>query len=641
MIDGSDLTPHGFCLLWEPGLIWLHAISDGVIALAYFSIPIALIVFVARRRDLGFNWVFVLFAVFILACGLTHVMDIATLWWPAYWAQGIIKGVTAIASLGTAVLLWPLIPKALAIPSFAAMRDANAELAAERGRLAAVLEQMPFGVIVAKAPEGNFEFINSEARHLLGTEEVAAATIADYAKFGAQHEDGRAFLPEDHALARAILRGEHVVREQQLYRFDDGSITHLEVSAAPVRDERGDVALGVIAFQDVSARVQSEEILRQSQKMEAIGQLTSGVAHDFNNLLTIIMGGVERLQWRLPPDTAERRSADIAMSGALRAAALTARLLAFSRRQPLRPEPIDANAMVTGMIELLRRTLGEHIIIDTSLAGDLWLASADLAQCESALLNLAINARDAMPAGGRLVIETMNRVLDRHDGRARATLAPGDYVVLVVKDTGTGMAPETVARAFDPFFTTKETGEGTGLGLAQVYRFVKQSNGHAEIDSALGRGTDVRLYLPRFTSAADTTPTAPKRAVPARAMTDRAILVVEDDQDVRANCLELLRELGYRVAEAPDGDRALDMLAADPGIELMLTDIGLPGARDGSALAEEVKRRHPQVKLVFTSGYSERVLLNEGRLTPGATLLMKPYKLDRLADVIAEALDQA
>jgi PAS domain S-box-containing protein len=646
MIEGNDLTPHGFCLLWEPGLIWLHTLSDAVIALAYFSIPVALIVFVLRRRDLGFSWIFVLFAVFILACGTTHLLDIATLWWPGYWVQGVVKAVTAIVSLATAVLLWPLIPRALAIPSISSLRQANASLvgeieerrraesalAAERRRLAAVLEQMPFGVVVATAPEGTFEFINSAAQQLLGTEDMRAAGVADYAKFGAEHEDGRRFEPEDYPLSRALLRGERVLREQQSYRRSDGTIVHLEVSAAPVRDDRGETALGVVAFQDVSARVQSEEMLRRSQKMEAIGQLTSGVAHDFNNLLTIIMGGVERLQRILPEGSSERRSADIAMSGALRAAALTARLLAFSRRRPTRPEPVEVNGMVIGMIEMLRRTLGERVTIETRLAPDLWRASGDEPQFESALLNLAINARDAMPSGGRLLIGTRNCRLAAEDVQMRANLAPGDYVVLTVDDTGTGMTPDTMARAFDPFFTTKETGEGTGLGLAQVYRFAKQMGGHAEIESAVGRGTSVRIYLPRFETGEALAPhRADGVALSTTAADDRTVLVVEDDEDVRSSCVEMLRELGYRVVAAADDVAALELIAADPDIHLMLIDIGLPGARDGRQLAAEAACRHPAMRFIFTSGYAAEP-------TADIELLVKPFNLERLGRAVAAVL---
>ena len=392
MFNLPDLTPHGFCLAWDPALLDLHVISDAVIALSYYSIPCALAYFVLRRRDLAFSWVFILFAIFILACGTTHVMDIWTLWHADYAVQGMIKAVTALASVLTACLLWPLIPKALLLPSPAVLRRANDRLTIE--------------------------------------------------------------------------------------------IRNTETAVTALRREQAD-------------REHTEAMLRQSQKMEAIGQLTGGIAHDFNNLLMVIQGNLEALE-REAEDTDTARYVARALRSVQQGSTLTGQLLAFSRQQPLEPVAFDLNQRVNALVDLLPGTLrpGIEVDLELDLANALWPAQADPNHLENALLNLVINARDAMPAGGTLQISTANATLDATPVEG-GVAEPGDYVRVSVTDTGTGMTKEIREMAFEPFFTTKPVGSGSGLGLSQMYGFVRQSHGHVTIDSTLGVGTTVTIYLRR------------------------------------------------------------------------------------------------------------------------------------------------
>ena len=386
---------------------------------------------------------------------------------------------------------------------------------------------------------------------------------------------------------------------------------------------------------------EAEEVLRQAQKMEAIGQMTGGVAHDMNNLLLIIQASLERLEPHVPAENqAAIKSVQMALRGVERATALTGQLLAFARRQPLDPKPVEANRLVRGMSDLLRRTLGETIEMETVLAGGLWPTFADPNQIESAILNLAVNARDAMPSGGRLTIETANAHLDEPYAAAHAEVEPGQYVSIAVSDTGSGMSKEAIAKAFEPFFTTKEPGQGTGLGLSQVHGFVKQSGGHVKIYSEPGKGTTVRIYLPRYLGAAMPVEPQPRPASIPVAEHAETVLVVEDDEDVRASGAETLRELGYRVLEAPDGAAALRLLEADPSIRLLFTDIGLPGGQDGRQLADAARRRWPALKVLFTTGYARNAVVHHGRLDPGVALIVKPYTHAALAAKIRAVLDK-
>jgi PAS domain S-box-containing protein len=387
----------------------------------------------------------------------------------------------------------------------------------------------------------------------------------------------------------------------------------------------------------------AESALRQSQKMEAIGQLTGGVAHDFNNLLQVITGNLELLRRRTAGGDGGGRDdlqplISAASRGAERAAMLTRQLLAFSRRQPLEPRPVDVNKLVTGMSDLVRRTLGESIMIETVLAGGLWRISADPNQLESAILNLAVNARDAMPDGGKLTVETANSHLDEGYAIANKDVQPGQYVMMAVTDTGTGMAAEVAAQAFEPFFTTKRIGEGTGLGLSQVYGFIKQSGGHVKIYSEPGEGTTVKLYLPRLLIPLSESerPAEPRIVTGSQSC---VVLVVEDDEDVREQTVDMLRELGYAVVEAADGPSALRLIEADRGIQVLFSDIGLPGGLNGRQLADRASRLRPDLKILYTTGYARNAIVHQGRLDPGVELIVKPFTFAALAAKLRQVIE--
>jgi PAS domain S-box-containing protein len=390
---------------------------------------------------------------------------------------------------------------------------------------------------------------------------------------------------------------------------------------------------------EVAEKLMVEAALRQAQKMEAIGQLTGGVAHDFNNLLTVIMGGIDTIRRSKPEDTARiRRAADMALIGTQRAASLTSRLLAFSRRQPLEPKPLEINTLVKEMTELLHRSLGETIELEAVVASRLWLIEADQAQLESAILNLAVNARDAMPEGGKLTIETANTALDDSYFEKDAEIIPGQYVMVSISDNGSGMSKETLTRAFEPFYTTKEVGRGTGLGLSMVYGFVKQSRGHVTLYSEQGLGTTVKLYFPRYLGKLDAVEPSAARAVP-QASGGEVILVVEDSDEVRAYSVSILTELGYLVLEASNADDALEIIKQADRLDLLFTDVVLPG-KNGRGLAEAAKAIRDKLPVLYTTGYSRNAIVHHGRLDPNTDLISKPFTFDQLAARVRDIMDR-
>jgi PAS domain S-box-containing protein len=389
--------------------------------------------------------------------------------------------------------------------------------------------------------------------------------------------------------------------------------------------------------EEVAQRSQVEGALLQAQKTEAIGQLTGGIAHDFNNMLTVVIGGLNLLKRRLAKgDTDVAKYVEGAMDGATRAAALTQRLLAFARQQPLAPQPVDANKMVSGMSELLTRTLGEQIRIEAVLAAGLWKTNADPVQLENVILNLSVNARDAMPDGGKLTIETANAFVDEDYSRA-FNVPLGQYVMICVTDTGMGMSAEVIEKAFDPFFTTKGVGKGTGLGLSQVLGFVRQSGGQVRLYSEAGHGTTVKIYLPRHYG--DAAPEAAKaKKVGQQGTPSEVILVVEDEERVRDYAVEALRELGYTVVQATGAQEALRMLEAGKEVSLLFTDIVMPDMT-GRQLADLAKKKRPGLKVLYTTGYTRNAVVHNGILDPGTNFLPKPFGVDQLADKVRNVLD--
>ena len=485
--------------------------------------------------------------------------------------------------------------------------------------------------------EGRVTNWNTGAERIKGY--AASEIIGQHFSRFYTEEDRAEGIPQ-RALATAVRTGKFEAEGWRVRK--DGTRFWANVLIDAIRDDAGELIGFAKVTRDMTERRAVEERLRQAQKMEAIGQLTGGVAHDFNNLLTVIFGNLETLQRRLPEkdDDDLRRLVEGAIRGATRAAQLTHRLLAFSRRQPLEPKPVNLNRLVAAASELLQRTLGERVAVETVLGAGLWWVQVDPSQLESALLNLAVNARDAMPEGGKLTIETANTYLDEAYAAGQDDLAPGQYVLLAVSDTGTGMSKEIIVRAFEPFFTTKAPGEGTGLGLSQVYGFIKQSGGHVKIYSEPGEGTTVKLYLPRLATAPGQGESAEIGPVAPMARRGETILVVEDDDDVRAHSVDILRELGYRVIAAPDGPSALRILESEPEIRLIFTDIGLPGGLNGRHLAEEARRRYPALRVLYTTAYARNAILHQGRLEPGVDVVLKPFTYAALAAKIREVLDR-
>jgi signal transduction histidine kinase/CheY-like chemotaxis protein len=390
----------------------------------------------------------------------------------------------------------------------------------------------------------------------------------------------------------------------------------------------------------IADRRAAEDALRQSQKMEAVGQLTGGIAHDFNNLLTGIMGSLELLSTRV----SQGRLADAeryimaAHAASRRAASLIHRLLAFSRRQTLDPKPTDVNRLVVGMEELIRRTVGPQISVDVVTAGGLWSALIDAPQLENALLNLCINARDAMPNGGRITIETANKWLDDR-GAAERDVPPGQYLSVCVTDTGTGMTPDVIAKAFDPFFTTKPMGQGTGLGLSMIYGFVRQSGGQVRIYSEVGQGTTMCLYLPRHYGSEAERAAATTHAEPSRAHAGETVMIVDDEPTVRMLVTDVLHDQGYTAIEAKDGPEALQVLQSNTRVDLLITDVGLPGGLNGRQLADAARVTRPDLKVLFITGYAENAVIGNAQLAPRMQLLTKPFVVEELANRIRTMIE--
>jgi PAS domain S-box-containing protein len=461
---------------------------------------------------------------------------------------------------------------------------------------------------------------------------------------------GRSYLdfiwPDDAKLAQEGLGDAAARRDltsfENRYRHRDGTPRWISWHTSTEGDLVYAYGRDITAEKEQSEILrQTEEALRQAQKMEAIGQLTGGIAHDFNNLLTGIVGSLDMMRTRISQGRTEavERYAKAATSSAQRAAALTHRLLAFARRQPLAPKAVDVNKLVVSMEDLLRRTIGEAIQIEFVPADGLWLTRCDPNQLENAILNLAINARDAMPDGGRLTIETCNTHLDHAYAMLQPDVRPGQYVCIAVTDTGIGMPPDVIERAFDPFFTTKPLGQGTGLGLSMIYGFAQQSEGHARIYSELGRGTTVKLYLPRFDGPVEHETAAGGLSDAYRAEAGETVLVVEDEPVVRNLIIDVLDDLGYRALEAADGPSGLEVLRSQRRIDLLVTDVGLPGM-NGRQLADHARELRPDLKVLFITGYAENAAVAGGFLDRGMEMITKPFAVESLAIRIRDMIEQ-
>ncbi|MCJ2023596.1 CHASE3 domain-containing protein [Methylobacterium sp. J-067] len=544
----------------------------------------------------------------------------------AAWVRWMVIAGSALAVL---ILLWAA---RLLNQAWSRSSGAEAEQRALALRLHTTLYSLSQGVAVF-GPDRRLAHWNECFQVLLDLPKAMLGPGTAYGVF-VKHtgEPGRAALETEDQ----IRHGSRNPREAVTYERERADGHHLEIRRTPMPDGGF-----VLTVSDMTKRAQAEGVLREAQKMQAVGQLTGGIAHDFNNLLQVILGNLEFVRAKLDGDARLQLRIERAAWAAQRGATLTGQLLAFARKQPLAPAPVDLAATMPDLIPLLRRTLGEHIEVRYVETAGLWPAMADPAQLESAVLNLALNARDAMPGGGRLTIELGNKVLDEVYARDHAEIVPGDYAMVAVSDTGHGMTPEVVARVFEPFFTTKPDGKGTGLGLAMVFGFVKQSGGHVKIYSEPGEGTTVKIYLPR---AVGTVAAAGQRsAVPVELPRGSAtVLVVEDEAGVREIACAILADLGYQVLDAADGEEALRVFGANAStVDLLLTDVVLPGKVRGRELAERVQALRPEVRVVFMSGYTENSIVHHGRLDDGVHLVGKPFKREQLARKVAEVLGNA
>jgi signal transduction histidine kinase len=540
----------------------------------------------------------------------------------ARWVRWLVVGGSALAVL---TLLWAA---RLLNQAWSRSYRTEAEQRALALRLRTTLDSLSQGVAVF-GPDRKLANWNHCFQVLLDLPKAMTRPGIPYTAF-VEHtsEPGRPALEtEDQVRHGSRNPGEAVTYERERA---DGH--HLEVRRTPMPDGGF-----VLTVSDMTKRAQAEGVLREAQKMQAIGQLTGGIAHDFNNLLQVILGNLEFVRAKLDGNAKLQTRIERASWAAQRGATLTGQLLAFARKQPLAPSAIDLAATMPDLVPLLRRTLGEHIEVRYVETAGLWPAMADPAQLESAVLNLALNARDAMPGGGRLTIELGNKVLDSEYARRHDEVTPGDYAMVAVSDMGHGMTPDVVKRVFEPFFTTKPDGKGTGLGLAMVFGFVKQSGGHVKIYSEPGDGTTVKLYLPRALGmvTANTRTSAPVE-LPRGSAT---VLVVEDEPAVREIACAILADLGYRVFEAADGEEALRVFGANAAaVDLLLTDVILPGKVRGRELSERVRALRPEVRVLFMSGYTENSIVHHGRLDDGVQLISKPFKREQLARKVAETL---
>jgi PAS domain S-box-containing protein len=547
----------------------------------------------------------------------------------------LISGAIAFAAMLAGIVL--------ALFAFRNIRRVEEARSLSEQRFRLLVDGVADHAIYTLDPEGRVTDWNAGAQRVKGYS--ADEIVGEHFSRFYTEEDRNAGVPRL-ALETALREGKF---EGEGWRVrKDGSRFWANATITPLHDAAGRLVGFAKITRDITERrehelalEQTRSALAQSQKMEALGQLSGGIAHDFNNLLHVIMNGVEILERRLRSiDPEVRQYLDMVKRNASRAASLTQRMLAFARRQPLQPRPLNPNKLVGGMVDLLQRALGESIALETVLGGGVWPVSVDANQLEAAILNLAVNARDAMPNGGKLTIETTNAFLDEAYAGLNPEVKPGQYAMIAVSDTGSGMSGEVMAKAFDPFFTTKDPGQGTGLGLSQVYGFIKQSAGHVKIYSEPGEGTTVKLYLPRLSAAAADETLHDLPATHASGIAEK-ILIVEDDADVRVFTAEVLQALGYRVATAEDALSALRVLEREPDLDLLFTDVGLPNGVNGRQLADEIKQRRPSIKVLFTTGYARNAIVHHGRLDPDVELLVKPFTQAALAQKVREVLDQA
>jgi two-component system cell cycle sensor histidine kinase/response regulator CckA len=661
---GTEMfMPHKYCYLEVPSLVMLHFTTDTLIGISYTVISITLAYLVHRaRRDIPFHWIFLAFGLFIVACGATHFMEVLTLWKATYWLAGYVKLITAVASLATAVVLPFIVRPTLLIAKDAKRsaerkheletanraleeeiierKRAEAKLDVERRWIRTLFEQLPVGVLFREL-DGRYTQTNQTACRILGlTEQQLVGMRADkmWGLVKATELDGTPLDVQKIPSTIAIHTEQPTAPVESLITTSAGEKRRLSITAAPLADDRAKLFGAVTVITDITEQYTLQEQLRQAQKVESIGVLAGGVAHDFNNLLTAILGYSQLSLKQLPDSNPLHRNVREIKKAAERATTLTAQLLAFSRKQILQPKIIDLNETVSDISKMLRRLIGEDIDLVTVLHSRLERVKADPSQIEQVIMNLAVNARDAMPAGGKLTIETANIELDENYARRHISVQPGSYVMLAVSDTGTGMTPEIKERIFEPFFTTKGVGKGTGLGLSTVYGIVKQSGGNVWVYSEEGQGTTFKVYLPRMTEDVEAeTATEIQLEVPQG---NEVVLLVEDEELVRNMTRETLGMNGYHVLVAANGEEAIKICEEYGGlIHLMLTDVVMP-QMSGKQLSERSQPLRPAMRVLFMSGYTDNAIVHHGVLDEGTNFIQKPFTPDRLARKVREVLDE-
>jgi PAS domain S-box-containing protein len=628
VILSADYLPHRFCYLARPALVWTHVIADTVTGIAYTIISVTLAYLIHKgRRDIPFHWMFLAFGLFIVACGGTHVMEAITVWIPVYVLSGIVKVFTALVSGLTAILLPFTIPQVLTLVRQAKTSEIN------KKRFVGLLETAPDAIVVVDN-HGEMVLVNAQAERTFGysREELLGHPIQMLFPMDS-NEGGPAdpinFLGDLGDRPRAsgveltgLRRGGH--------QFP------VEVSLSPLETEEGTLVSS--AIRDISDRKQAEENLRQAQQVEGIGRLAGGIAHDFNNVLSVILGHCEMLNQQSDVSNRARKEIGQINTAAQHAADLTRQLLAFGRQQVMQTRVIDLNRTIVETSSMIRRLIGEDIEVSISQAESLWPIKVDPSQVTQVIVNLAVNARDAMPSGGRLTIETENVTLDADYARKHTQVPPGAYVLLAITDTGMGMNEAIKSRIFDPFFTTKEMGKGTGLGLATVYGIVKQSGGFIWVYSEPEQGTTFKIYFPRSEAPKSEDKTVPNLAKDSRGT--ETILVLEDNDHVREVAVAFLQSFGYTVLEAGEPEKALEIAEMHDGpINLLLTDVVLP-RMSGRIVGEKIMALRPSTKVLFVSGYTSNVIVQKGILEDGVAFLQKPYTREGLAAKVRAMLNQ-
>jgi PAS domain S-box-containing protein len=612
-----------------PPIMSGHAYTSamlGVVGTVWALSAVALLVLWLRRPHSVLDvWLMVVMVSWFFDIALAAVLNAGRFDLGFY--AGRIYGLTAASFVLIVLLIETGVVYAHFARSFVDQRRRDAaEIASINARLSTVLESSPLAIFSLDT-RGDIASWNAAAERYFGV--PASDAIGMPCRSLKQADDADFVQAHVSALTGKTLRDQRTVFSQQ-----DGRKLDISYSVAPIREENTIVGTVIVA-EDVTERTKLERQLAQTQKMEAVGQLTGGIAHDFNNILTVVTGAVDILNDQLADRPQLALVAKMIDDAATRGAELTRSLLAFARKQPLQPRETDLNSLVAEAAKLLQPTLGAQIEIETPLAADAWPALIDASQLTSALLNLSINARDAMPEGGKLTLETSNVHLDDAYAAANREVVAGDYVMIAVSDTGSGIPPDLLDKVFEPFFTTKELGKGTGLGLSMVFGFIKQSGGHVKIYSEIGRGTTVKMYLPRAHAVAG----AEQRPSTAATGGGETILVVEDEPLVRGNVVMQLASLGYRTLEATSGVEAIRVAAANGPIDLLFTDIVIRGSMNGRQLADEIVRLQPSVKVLFTSGYTHNAVVHHGRLAADALMIPKPYRKADLARMLRRALD--